>query len=49
MSFRFPSPSDDFQTQAQNDFQTQAQNEFDHFMEWTVIASIGKQIVCVLR
>lgn len=36
MSFRFPSPSDDFQTQAQN--------EFDHFMEWTVIASIGKII-----
>ncbi|XP_047152006.1 LEAF RUST 10 DISEASE-RESISTANCE LOCUS RECEPTOR-LIKE PROTEIN KINASE-like 2.2 [Vigna umbellata] len=40
MSFRFPPPSDDF-----NDFQTQAQNEFDHFMEWTVIASIASGVV----
>ncbi|CAJ1975899.1 unnamed protein product [Sphenostylis stenocarpa] len=37
MSFQFPSPSDDFQTQAQN--------QFDHFMEWTVIASIASGVV----
>ncbi|KAL9314737.1 hypothetical protein ACSQ67_020189 [Phaseolus vulgaris] len=37
MSFRFSSPPDDFQTQAQN--------QFDHFMEWTVIASIASGVV----
>ncbi|KAK7354724.1 hypothetical protein VNO80_20192 [Phaseolus coccineus] len=37
MSFPFPSPSDDFQTQAQN--------QFDHFMKLTVIASIASGVV----